>query len=106
MFCNFAIESPWSQVWFFGCTTLHAVSAQDSESPGEQLLYQSLILPVTSVDKCTVISSRKECFEQETITLTDSTEFIFHFDRLKDAIKKQSNLLVQRGWEKQKLFFN
>lgn len=37
---------------------------------------------------------------------TDSTEFIFHFDRLKDAIKKQSNLLVQRGREKQKLFLN
>lgn len=44
-----------------------------------------------------MVISLKEYFEQEGITLTDSTEFIFHFDCLKDAIKKQSNLLVQMG---------
>lgn len=79
---------------FFRCTILHAVSPQDSESPGEQPLYQRLILLVTSGDKCMVISLKKECFEQESIMLMDSTEFIFHFDCLKEAIKKQSNLLV------------
>lgn len=72
------------------------MSPQDSKSPGEQLLYQHLLVLVTSGDKCMVISL-KEYFEQEGITLTDSTEFIFHFDCLKDAIKKQSNLLVQMG---------
>lgn len=34
------------------------------------------------------ISLKKEYFEQESIMLRDSTEFIFHFDCLKDAIKK------------------
>ena len=90
---------------FFRCTTLHTVSPQDSESFGEQLLYQHLILLVTSGDKCMVISLKKEYFEQESITLRDSTEFIFHFDCLKDAIKKQSNLLVQMGGKKAEVIF-
>jgi len=74
-------------------------SPSHSESPGQrkQRLYQHLILLVTSGDKCAVISSEKEFFEEENVMLRDSTELIFHFDCLKDAIKKQSNLLVQRG---------
>lgn len=52
------------------------------------------------------IPLKKEYFEQESVTPMSSAEFIFHFDCLKDAIKKQSNLLVQRGREKQEFFFN
>lgn len=59
-----------------------------------------------SGDKRVVISLQRERFQQENVTLMDSTAFIFHVDRLKDAIKKRSNLLVQVGGGKQKLFFN
>lgn len=90
----------------FKCTTLHTVRPQDSESPREQLLYQHLILIVPSGDKCVGIPLKKEYFEQESVTPMGSAEFIFQFDCLKHAIKKQSNLLVQRGQEKQELFFN
>lgn len=82
------------------------MSLQDSKSPREQLLYQHLRLLVPSGDKCRGIPLKKEYFEQESIILTGSAEFIVHFDCLKHATKKQSNLLVQRGQEKQQLFFN
>lgn len=71
------------------------MNPQDSKSLREQLLYQHLILLVPSGDKCMGVPLKKEYFEQESITLMGSAEFIFHFDCLKHAIKKQSNLLVQ-----------
>lgn len=92
-------------MYFLDVQPFTSVSPQDSESPGEQLLCQHLMQLVTSGDKCVVISSKKKYFEQKSITLMDSTEFLFHFDCSKDAMKKQSNLLVQRGWEKQKFVF-
>lgn len=52
-----------------------------------------------------VVISLEQDFQQENVLLTDGAEIIFHFDCWKDAIKKQSNLLVQmRGWKQ--LFFN
>lgn len=97
-------SSPWSQVCFLDVQPF-TQCPQDSKSPRERLLHQHLILVVPSGDKCVVIPL-KGYFEQESIMLTDSREFILHLDCLKNAIKKQSNLLVQSGWERQKLFFN
>lgn len=109
--CNFDfLKSLEPNLGFFSYTALHIVSSQDGESPEEQLLREHLILLVTSGDKCTGISLKKEYFEQESIMLRDSTEFIFHFDCLKDAIKKHlpvgsdGNGMGTEG--KRELFFN
>lgn len=51
------------------------------------------------------IPLKKEYFEQESLTLMGSAEFILHFVSLKLAIKKQSNLLVQSGVGKAAVIF-
>lgn len=69
-------------------------------SPGQRRPWRTTAVPAlnattASGDKRVVVSLQREHFQQENVTLTGSTAFIFHVDRLKDAIKKRSNLLVQ-----------
>lgn len=78
-------------------------------SPGQWRPVKATAVPAlnvttTSGDKRVVVSLEREHFQQENVMLMDSTAFIFHFDCLKDAIKKRSNLLVQVRGESRSYF--